>query len=46
MNRCFIWNKIVFKLNSYELGHRSYGLFSNDMQKHEIDAGAMHSTTY
>ena len=29
-----MWNKIVFELNLYELEHRSYGLFSNDMQKH------------
>ena len=31
----FMWNKIVFELNLYELAHRSYGcgLFSNDMQK-------------
>ena len=29
-----MWNKMVFELNLYELEHRSYGLFSNDMQKH------------
>ena len=34
MNRCFISNEIVFELNLYKLAHRSYGLFSNDMQKH------------
>ena len=31
---CLMWNEIVFELNLYELAHRSYGLFSNDMQKH------------
>ena len=30
----FMWNKIVLELNLYELAHRSYGLFSNDMQNH------------
>ena len=30
----FMWNKTVFESNVYELAHRSYGLFSNDMQKH------------
>ena len=29
-----MWNKIVFELNLYKLARRSYGLFSNDMQKH------------
>ena len=32
---------MVLKLNFYKLEHRSYSLFSNDMQKHEIDASAM-----
>ena len=25
---------MVFELNLYELAHRSYGMFSNDMQNH------------
>ena len=25
---------MIFELNLYELAHKSYGLFSNDMQKH------------
>ena len=32
-NPCFILNKLVLELNLYELAHRSYDLFSNDMHK-------------
>ena len=34
-------NKMAFELNFYDQGLRSYGLFSNVMQKHEINAGVM-----
>ena len=33
-NLCFVWNKMVFELSLYELALESYGLFSNDTQKH------------
>ena len=32
---------MAFELNFYDQGYRSYGLFSNIMQRHKIDAGAM-----
>ena len=33
-NHCFVWNKIVFELNLYDLALKSYGLFSNDTQNY------------
>ena len=40
-NHCFIWNKMVFELNLYELVHKTYDLFSKDLQKYMKDVSTM-----